>query len=133
MGSIDLLAIMLKVSFSGSDQQSEPLNMIMKHVLGQAEKSAVSLRICLFNVLITAAKMMQPANLENLTKQIVNPLMQFAANKKMEPVFRSATLQVLFTITFQLATNARPYGTDLLSILHFTSLCLLLKTLHWTP
>ncbi len=112
LGSIDFLAILIKASLS--EESPDILPVILKYITGQTA-CVPSVRICLFNVLVSATKMVQLASLQRFAKWIVNPLIS-VAHGNVESVYKGASLQVLFTLCFQLAGDAKPYGTEFLQL-----------------
>ena len=73
---------------------NDVLPLMLRYAMNDSLSKIISLRICLFNSMISATKMMQLHLLQKYARAIVGPMVHVFKDKKSETVLRSASLQV---------------------------------------
>jgi len=126
-GSIDCLGIMLKVSLTqpkelltekGSKVSTidDILPMILQCISGQ-QTCTLRMKLCFLNCIISCIKMVPVSMLQLLAQKTFEHLAACSLmSKQKEGSLRAASLQVLFTMTFQLGSEVLPYASPLLQI-----------------
>jgi len=81
---------------------------------------SVSFVTCLFNVLISASKLMSLSALKRYASDIIPLMMKVWSIAKNNAIFRACSLQVIFTVGFHLQSEITMYANDLLEIVQLS-------------